>query len=61
MTNVKNQKETAIQNEQQLKINLINQFELLKRSSDKAYANGDYNSLTQLSKAMIEIYRTLNR
>lgn len=41
------------------KEDLINQFELLKKSSDETYKNQDYNSLSKLTMAMIELYKTI--
>lgn len=41
------------------KEDLINQFELLTKSSDEAYKNQDYNSLSKLTMAMIELYKTI--
>lgn len=41
------------------KENLINQFKLLKKSSDEAYKNQDYNSLSKLTMAMVELYKTI--
>ena len=40
------------------KEDLINQFDLLKKSSNEAYNNQDYNSLFRLSIAMNELYKT---
>ena len=41
------------------KEDLINQFELLKKSSVESYKNQDYNSLSRLTMAMIELYKTI--
>lgn len=41
------------------KEDLINQFELLKKSSDETYKNQDYDSLSKLTMAMIELYKTI--
>lgn len=41
------------------KEDLINQFNLLKKSSNEAYNNQDYNSLFRLSIAMNELYKTI--
>lgn len=41
------------------KEDLINQFDLLKKSSNEAYNNQDYNSLFRLSIAMNELYKTI--
>lgn len=41
------------------KEDLINQFELLKKSSDEAYKNQKFDSLSKLTMAMIELYKTI--
>ncbi len=41
------------------KEDLINQFDLLKKSSDESYKNQDYSSLSKLTMAMIELYKTI--
>ena len=41
------------------KEDLINQFELLKKSSNETYKNQDYNLLSKLTMAMIELYKTI--
>lgn len=47
-------------NEKEIKKeDLINQFDLLKKSSNEAYKNQDYNSLSKLTMAMIELYKII--
>lgn len=41
------------------KEDLINQFKLLKKSSNETYKNQDYNSLSKLTMAIIELYKTI--
>ena len=41
------------------KEDLINQYNLLKKSSNEAYANQEYSALSKLTQAMIELYKII--